>query len=323
MRTLARPPKQVALAATRDIPSYSLATIFGSPRKLPKPQDLPGRVVVLDIAFASEAGGQNSFQKITLSFLHKLGPRLAAWVDHHDSVEHARFRHDPRFILRTKAEHGACPEIITPELVERIGPWDTIVCHNDFDGAVSAAKWRLGGLEPYPGADEDARAVDTRVGKPGPIGERFDRAIRARPRDLALMGLIVRHLSERLADASLWEPIDLAARELDAIEANTRKIAERYARIPPGVALVDASDLGPYDKTLLLLLGQEREPVSVVIDRQSVTLAAAFNSGINFLSLLGLSGGMPTRVSVDRSTLPSVWKALGVDPTEAERTLDR
>ncbi len=300
-----------------------LTTVFGSPRKLPKPRDLPGRVVVLDIAFASEAGGQDSFQKITLAFLQALGPRLAAWVDHHDSTEHARFRDDPRFVLHTKAEHGACPEIITPAIVDRVGPWDTIVCHNDFDGAVSAAKWRLGGVEPYPGADADARAVDTRIGKPGPIGERFDRAIRARPRDLGLMGLIVRHLGERLADASLWGPIDAAARELDAIEASTRRIAERYARLPPGVALVDASDLGPYDKTLLLLLGQEREPVSVVLDRQSVTLAAAFDSGINFLSLLGLSGGMPTRVSVDRSTLPAVWKALGVDPAEATRALAR
>ena len=57
------------------------------------------------------------------------------------------------------------------------------------------------------------------------------------------------------------------------------------------------------DKTQLLLLGQEREKVSLVIDRDTVTVAARFDSGLNFLELLGLSGGMPTRVSIPRSRL--------------------
>lgn len=303
--------------------SLALATFFGTPRKLPKPREIPGRVVVLDIAFASEASGDQSFSKITLAFIQGLGARLVAWVDHHDSEKHELFRDDPRFVLHTKAEHGACPELVTPELVARFGPYDSVVCHNDFDGMVSAAKWHRGGIEPYPGADDDARAVDTRIGKPSAIGDRFDRAIRARPKDLGLMGIIVRHLTDGLADKALWEPIQEAARELDAIETNTRKIASGYVRLAPNVALVDASGLGPVDKTLLLLLGQEREKISIVIDRQSVTLAAAFDSGLNFLKLLGLSSGMPTRVSVDRTTLPAVWQALGVDPIEASRALER
>lgn len=135
------------------------------------------------------------------------------------------------------------------------------------------------------------------------------------------MGLIVRHLSEGLSDSSLWKPIQEAARELDAIEANTHKIATRYLRLSPNVAIVDASNQGAFDKTLLLLLGQQRERISIVLDQKSVTMAAAFDSGINFLQLLGLSGGMPTRVSVDRSTLPAVWKALHVDPEEAAQIL--
>ncbi|HEY4119769.1 MAG TPA: hypothetical protein VGM56_18000, partial [Byssovorax sp.] len=61
---------------------FSLA--FASPRKLPKPREVAGRVAVLDIAFASEAGG-HSFEKTTLPFIDGLGARLAAWVDHHDS----------------------------------------------------------------------------------------------------------------------------------------------------------------------------------------------------------------------------------------------
>jgi hypothetical protein len=97
--------------------SSDFALAFASPRKLPKPRDLRGNVVVLDIAFASEAGGQ-SFETTTLRFIDALGPRLVAWVDHHDSAHHARFAADPRFLLTTKAEHGACPEMVTPALVE-------------------------------------------------------------------------------------------------------------------------------------------------------------------------------------------------------------
>jgi hypothetical protein len=299
-------------------PAKELA--FATPRKLPKAQDLRGRVVVLDVAFASEVSG-GGFDKITRPFIEALGPRLAMWVDHHDSAEHARFAGDPRFLLATKAEHGACPEMVTPELVARAGQVDTIVCHTDFDGLASAAKWTRGGHEPYPGADDDAWAIDTRLKRPGPIGERFDRALRARPTDHGLFGLVVRHLSTGLVDASLWSIIDAAAAELIPIEAETRRVAERYVRVSPGVAVVDvASASAPnavparIDKTQLLLLGQEKEPVSVVIDRDTVTVAARFDSGKNFLTLLGLSGGMPTRVSVPRTRLGEVLLALGVAP---------
>ncbi len=294
---------------------------FTTPRKLPKVRDLRGRVVVLDVAFASEASG-GGFEKITRPFIDALGSRLAAWVDHHDSSEHARYAGDPRFVLATKAEHGACPEMVTPELVTRVGSVDTIVCHTDFDGLVSAAKWIRGGIEPYEGADDDAWAVDTRLKRAGPTGERFDRALRARPHDHGLFGLVVRHLATGLTDASLFAVVDAAAAELLPIEAETRRVAERYVRVPPGVALVDITPAegAPtppprVDKTQLLLLGQEREPVSVVIDRDTITVAARFDSGLDFLKLLGLSGGMPTRVSVPKTRLGDLLRALGVSPS--------
>jgi hypothetical protein len=297
--------------------SFELA--FASPRKLPKVKELRGSVAVLDIAFASEAGGK-SFEETTLAFIEGLGARLVAWVDHHDSVHHARFAKDPRFILSTKAEHGACPEMITPEVVARAGHVDTIVCHVDFDGLASGAKWMRGGVEPYPGCDADARAIDTRVGTPGPIGQRFDRAIRARTRDQALLGLIVRHLSTGLSDASLWGPIDEAGAALMPLEAEARRLALRYERIEPGIVIVDATERkGPYDKTLLLLVGQERASVSAVIDGESVTFAAAYDSGYNFLERFGISGGMPTVVSIHRSKLASALASLGVKPSLAAR----
>jgi hypothetical protein len=306
------------------------ALAFASPRKLPRAADLRGRVVVLDVAFASEASS-GGFEKITLPFIEQLGPRLAGWVDHHDHVMHERYRGDPRFVLATKAEHGACPEMVTPEVIARIGAVDTIVCHTDFDGLCSAAKWLRGGTEPYPGADDDARAIDTRTASPGPIGQRFDRALRARSRDTGLFGIVVRHLASGLRDASLWTPIDRAAAELGPIEELTRRVAAGYTVVDvrPGpavpapvrsIAFVDAtSHHGRYDKTQLLLIGQDRASVAVVLDMDTLTLAARYGSGVSFLALMGLSGGMPTLVSIPKKRLAEALAKLGVADADAAR----
>jgi hypothetical protein len=285
------------------------------------------------VAFASEASG-GGFDKLTRPFLEGLGDRLAAWVDHHDHVLHASYEKDPRFVLATKAEHGACPEMVTPELVKRIGRVDTIVCHTDFDGLASAAKWIREGIEPYAGADDDARAIDTRTGVPSPTAQRFDRALRARPRDAALFGIVVRHLASGLEDASLWQPIDDAGAALAPIEAETRRIAAGYTRVDispaptssssrakiDSIAFLDATKHhGKYDKTLLLLLGQERATIAMVVDLDTLTLAARFGSGINFLDTLGLSGGMPTLVSVQKTRLEEAFEKLGASKADIQR----
>ena len=67
-------------------------------------------------------GTGGGFEKITLPLHRGAGRAAGQWVDHHDSDEHVRYAGDPRFVLSTKAEHGACPEMITPELVARAGP---------------------------------------------------------------------------------------------------------------------------------------------------------------------------------------------------------
>jgi len=289
---------------------------FGTPRKLPKASQLKGRVAVLDIAFAGAEGG--GFDKVTRPLIEGLGERLAVWVDHHDHERHAQYAGDARFVLATKAQHGACPEMIEPDLVQRVGPVDCILCHSDFDGMASAAKWLRDGHEPYPGCDRDAHAVDTRTGTPSDTGALFDRAIRARPRDEALHQLIVRVLAGGLADQEGLGRVRAAADELVPIERETRRAAQAYRRYPRrsggGVALVNIEKgYLALDKTGLLLLGQELEVVSIVVDKQTVTVAAAFNSGLNFLHLFGLDGGMPTRVSVSRSRLSDVLDLLGVD----------
>jgi len=227
--------------------------------------------------------------------------------------------------------------MVTPELIERVqkgGPIGTIVCHTDFDGLCSAAKWLRGGTEPYPGADDDARAVDTRTAQPSPTGQRIDRALRARPRDASLFGLVVRHLAGGLADPSLWESIDKAAAELGPIEELTRKVAARYEvldlrhgeSVPASVrslAFVDATaHHGKYDKTLLLLIGQERASLAASLDMDTLTLAARFDSGVSFLSVLGLSGCMPTLVSVPKTRMHEAFSKLGVADSDMRRLLD-
>jgi hypothetical protein len=268
---------------------------FLTPRTLPPASKSEGRVAVLDVAFASEGGGA-SFEKTTLPFIRGLGSRLAAWVDHHDHERHADYKGDPRFVLTTKAEHGACPELVTPEVVGAAGPVDTVAMHLDLDGLYSGAKWVLGGVEPYPGADADARAIDTRRGEPGPIATRIDRALRARFRDETLKHRVIQYLLAHAKSPVLFQEIEEAAREIDPLLDEAKRLAEHY-QIIDGVAYVEAGGR-PYDKTELLLIGQERAPVAVVRDSGSLTIAADFESGLDFVKMFDLGGGMPTRVTV-------------------------
>jgi len=50
----------------------------------------------------------------------------------------------------------------------------------------------------------------------------------------------------------------------------------------------------------------------------TLTLAAPFDSGLNFLQVLGLSGGMPTLVSVNKDRFEDALLALGVPRSEVD-----
>lgn len=281
---------------------------FLTPRSLPKAETLPGRVVVLDIAFAAETG-KTSFLTVTWPFIQGLGSRLAAWVDHHDHERHADFAGDPRFVLASKAQHGGCPEMVTPELVARVGPADIIALHVDLDGLYAGAKWVLGGLEPYEGADSDARAIDTRRGRPGAIAVRIDRALRAKFRDENLKHRILQYLIARTRAPHHFQEIDAAARLLDPLLEQAQRLAEQY-RVEGDVAYVEVKSGTPYDKTELLLLGQQRALIAVVRDAGSLSIAADFESGLDFVKLFNLGGGMPTRVSIPEARRDEVLAKL-------------
>ena len=292
---------------------------FASPRVLPRADKLHGRVVVLDIAFAATVGTSISFELVTRPFLDGLGDRLAAWVDHHDHEKHAMFAGDPRFVLATKAEHGACPEMVTPELVRQVGPIDCICTHVDLDGLYAAAKWILGGAEPYAGADADARAVDTRVGTPGPIATRIDRALRAKFRDDQLKRSVVAFLVDGRKPGVHDDVIREAAAEFERRDARTQELANRFT-IRGRVAVVDtAGASGQFDKTDLLLAGQAKAAVSIVRDSGMLTIAAPFDSGWDFVDLFQIGGGMPTRVTIPETRLDDVIAKINDAPAPVPR----
>src|SRR6266850_7233968 len=138
--------------------------------------------------------------------------------------------------------------MVTPELVRQTGPIDSILTHVDLDGLYAAAKWILGGNEPYPGADDDARAVDTRVGTPGAVARRIDRALRAKFRDDQLKRAVVQFLVGGMQPGMQDDVIAEAAAEFERRDATTQRLAKQFS-IRGRVAVVDtAGASGQFDK---------------------------------------------------------------------------
>ncbi len=284
--------------------------IIATPRGLPKASQLPGRVVVLDIAFASNAGGM-SFEKVTGKFITELGARLALWVDHHDSDYHAQYARDPRFILHRKADYGACPELITPALVADTGHIDSIVCHNDFDGLMSAAKWLRGGNECYPGADSDAFAIDTCSAQPSPLAQIIQRSTLTQAKNREWLLSIVSFLASGANNTEMLAEIEQVGRPYHLLQQAAQDLAAQFVCAAKDTVLVTVPpDWPAYDRTHLLLLGQTQARIAAVLDRDTLTFAAHYQSGINFLTLFGLSGGMPTVVSVNAKDLDGALAAI-------------
>lgn len=134
--------------------SMPVIHVVRQPFALPSPPKVP--FAVLDVAFA----GGNATHR-THDFIREAGDRLRLWVDHHEHPQGwAEYANDPRFVLVSSRQAHACPELVTPEVVERAGKVEALLAHHDFDGLMSAVRFTLGGREPYEGADEDARAAD-------------------------------------------------------------------------------------------------------------------------------------------------------------------
>ena len=125
-----------------------------------------------------------------------------------------------------------------------------------------------------------------------------------------MKGLIVRYFATGATDVALFRELEVTAEGARAFEENARELARRFT-VEGAIAICDVrGNTLTYDKTVLLLLGQEKARVALVHDDTTVTLAARFDSGIDLLALLDIQGGMPTRVSVPAARLDDVLRRL-------------
>lgn len=257
---------------------------------------------MLDVAFA--AGGQ--WKSKTKVFLDALGPRLVRFVDHHEHKEAWRhYRDDPRFLLVPNKIAHACPELVTPEVVRAAGQVDHIIAHADFDGAIAAVKWLRGGQEPWPGADEDARAVDspgrghTLSAEGTRIALAMDEASARYERDqqLDFMTRVTTAIAERSFDPALDDEIELLGRAAQTAEAEARVLADRCGSLEaPGVFVVRL-DHKPDNRTRrnLLMHAEEKARVGAIHEPDPMggawIIAATFDEELDLEKVPGFEGG--------------------------------
>lgn len=270
------------------------------------PRHLPaapaGRVVVLDVAFA--AGGQ--WKSKTKKVIDALGDRLAAWIDHHEHKEGwAAYRDDPRFVLvPNKLAHGS-PELVTAARVAAAGRVDVIMAHADFDGVLASAKWLKGGAEPWPGADEDARAVDS-PGRGHALTERGARFAYAldeasvaykQQREHALLTRVAIAIAEDESDIALDEELDGLAAAARAAEQDARARARRFGElVAPGLFLVRV-DQRPDNRTRrnLLVFAEEQARIGALLEPDPQgghwLIAATFDERLDLADVEAFEGG--------------------------------
>jgi uncharacterized protein (UPF0335 family) len=261
--------------------------------------------VVLDVAFAAE----HNFEKRTLPFIRALGKELLCWIDHH---EHRRmwpaYAHDPRFVLVPNRVARACPELVTPQVVEeaqRNLAAEYVVAHADFDGALSAIKWISGGKEAWPDADEDARAVDS-PGRGNVLSDHGDFCARAiemagasydRPRYFDFLtewvnGVVSGQLPERMERA-----MEKLAEEKAALDAEVLEVVDRLGSAEgPDIYTIRAErPQANHRRRQLLLEAERRARVGVVIEPDPrggiLFTAATFDESLDLEDIDGLMGG--------------------------------
>ncbi len=267
-------------------------TLIESPSHLPDPP-ASGRVVLVDIAFAYK-----TFDTVTEPLIKGLGERLAGWIDHHDHPAWEKYGSDPRFVLVGKKQAPGCPQLISPELVGKLGEIDHLWAHADFDGCMTAAKMLCGGKEPYPGADEDARAIDY----PNQGYECSDKGMRlARAMDqasnvdqelfLKLCRDLVFALTMGLESEELAEQIDSLQQDRIKQEAWLATLPNQATQPHPEILLLRLEkSISSADKKWLLRALQKKATVGVVYEGNWTTAATTRVEGKNALDLNTVEG---------------------------------
>lgn len=314
-------------SAARRVPVPLPAVVFAGPNRLPDPSVLGASVAVLDISFAlpvvppefplrdvrTQRWLQKQFEDTTLSFITTLGSRLRLWVDHHDHAGWPLFQEDARFLLVPAAQAPACALLVDEDLLARleVDRVDTLVCHGDADGVLSAARFLRGGAWPYADGESDAIAADTRRGVLSQTGTTLDRALKARSDDA------IRHAALRwlvAGDTGGLSEVQEAAADYARRAADLRRLAANYRDVG-SCRIVDIRDAErPCDLTALLQELQGDDRVGVVIHPRGTgnELAVGCRApGVHLPRLLGLGGGSPGRVALAEGHLGELIDAVG------------
>jgi MoaA/NifB/PqqE/SkfB family radical SAM enzyme len=240
---------------------------------------------------------QESFLQTTAAFIQYLDDHLILWVDHHPHNCWLNYRKDPRFVLADLASIQSCAQILTTPFCQDIfNEVDTILAHNDLDGLLSAARFLLAGVPPYPAALMDAVAADTRVGELSELGKFLDDAIHEKP-DNQSMNLAL----EFLLSGAQSRPAELI--QLSQSYASRTQVESLPRQRLGNCLLADARQCQPsVDIHAELVELQQSAPVAILLHhaagRQLMTIATRA-PGLNLPALLGLPGGSPHKVTLD------------------------
>ena len=290
----------------------------------PAPQRRPtldGRVVVLDIAFAATVGTSISFE------LHDPAvPRRRSAIDspRGSIITITSATRASRTIRascsRPRRNTARVPRWSRPSSCARPARSIASSCTSTSTGCIAAAKWILGGEEPYRGADADARAVDTRIGTPGPAATRIDRALRAKFRDDQLKRAVIQFLVGGMKPGVHDDVIREAAAEFERRDAPHPRAREavhdprpRRGRRHRGRRRASST------RPTCCSPARRRRAVSIVRDSGMLTIAAPFESGWDFVALFELGGGMPTRVTIPEQKLDGVIAKINDAPAPTPR----
>ncbi len=281
------------------------------PGKQPPTGDLKGNVVVLDLALR----GENP--QLDVNWANRLGSRLLAWVDHHDQNIWASLQNDQRFVLRPRSQAPACPPLIDRELVKERGAADTILCHGDLDGVLSAAKWWIlqDGGNPPDWLDPDSVVADTRTGTFTKTGKFLDHALRGG--NDHIRRLVIRFAYAQAMSANFGNN-NLAKLEM-AAEQHHQAVNNSLGQLKKAIPLDDLEgsvvflDLltaqGRIDITEILLSLQREYDLVILRARGKqksikwVVGTDPVRSGLDVRKIFGLQGFAPFRAHVTTSQL--------------------
>lgn len=310
--------------------------VFADPDSLPLPDSLGNHIVVCDISFAlpvapsefplhHEKTGlfyRKEMERTTLSFIRALGDRLTLWIDHHSHEGWNLFRNDRRFLFVPPSEAPACAAVIDERLFSRCDftDVDTLICHGDLDGIISAARFLLRGKRPYRNACEDAIAADTRHGRLSRTGMACDRALRATADDTVRMAVLGSLIS---GDPLSFKAIRDIAGNLKPLSRKNRRLVKE-AHLTGAVRIADcrseksreadnALNVKSLDMTGLLCALERGGQAGIAIYRhkgEELIAVAAPWKDMPLPELFGLPGGSAQRVTLQATHLPEAVALL-------------